>query len=71
MERKSVADYLDFIDNIIIYNIEKIDIMECLENMRDYFLDDYIKRSDEELVVIKSILSLINLITNRFYIPDD
>ena len=71
MERKSVADYLDFIDNMVLYNMEKVDSMKCLENMRVYFLDDYIKRNDEELVAIKRILSQINLITNRFYIPDD
>ena len=45
--------------------------MECLENIREYFVDDYHKKSDEELVVIKTTLSEINLITNRFYIPDD
>ena len=68
---KSVADCLDFIDNTIFYDIEKADSMESLESMRDYFLDDYIKRSDKELVAIMSILSRINLIINRFYIPDD
>ena len=45
--------------------------MESLESMRDYFLDDYFKRSDKELVAIMSILSQINLTLNRFYLPDD
>ena len=45
--------------------------MESLESMRDYFIDEYIKRSDKELVAIMSILSHINLITNRFYIVED
>ena len=39
--------------------------------MCDFILDDYIKKSDEELVVIMSILSQINLIINRFYLPDE
>ena len=68
---KLVADALDFIDNMVIDSIEKIDSMECLENMRDYFLNDYIKKSDEELVVMKSILSQINITKKRFYLPDD
>ena len=68
---KSVADCLDFIDNMILYDIEKIDSMESLESMRDYFLDDYIKRSIKELVAIMSLLSQINLIINRFHLPDD
>ena len=68
---KSVADCLDFIDNMILYSIEKIDSMENLESVRDYFLIDYIKRSDKELVAILSILSQTNLIINRFCIPDD
>ena len=70
-EMKSVADCLNFIDNMILYNIEKNDSMESLESMRDYFSDDYFKRSDKELVAIMSILSQINLIINRFYMPDD
>ena len=41
---KSVADCLDFIDSMVLYNIEKIDSMESLESMRDYFLDDYIEK---------------------------
>ena len=68
---KSVADCLDFIDNMILNSIEKIDSMESLENMRHYFLNDYFEKSDEELIAIMSKLSQINLIINRFYIPND
>ena len=67
---KSVADCLDFIDNMVMYNIEKIDSMECLETMRDYFSDDFFKKSDEELVVKKSILSQVNPTINRFFLPE-
>ena len=41
--------------------------MEGLESMRDFVLNDHIKKSDEELVAIMSILSQINLILNRFF----
>ena len=44
--------------------------MEGLESMRDFVLNDYIKKSDEELVAIMSILSQINLRINRFFLPD-
>ena len=40
---KSFTDCLNFIDKMILYNVEKVDSMEGLENMRDFFLDDYIK----------------------------
>ena len=71
MEMKSVADCVNFIDNLVLYNIKKLDSMESLESMRDYFLDDYFKRSDKDVVAIMSILSQINLLITRFYIPDD
>ena len=71
MKIETITDCLNLFDNMILYNIENIDSTECLENMRGYFFDDYFKRSDEELVVIKSILSQINLITNIFYLLDD
>ena len=68
---KSFTDCLNFIDNMILYNVEKVDSMDGLESMLDFILDEYIKKSNEELVSIMSILSQINLIINRFYLPDD
>ena len=68
---KSVADCSNFIDNMILYNVEKVDSMDGLESMRYFVLDGYIKKSGEELAAIISILSQINLIINRFYLPDD
>ena len=67
----SFTDCLNFFDNMILYNIEKVDSVEGLESICDCFLDDYIEKSDEELVAIMSIHSQINLIINRFYLPDD
>ena len=68
---KSFTDCLNFIDNLIFYNVEKVDSMDGLESMRDFVLDYSIKKSDGELVAIMSILSQINLIINRLYLPDD
>ena len=57
---------------MIPYNVEKVDSKDGLESRRDFILDDYIKKSNEELAAIMSILTLINLIINRFYLlPDD
>ena len=56
---------------MILYNVEKVDSMDELESMRDFILNDYIKKGDEDLVAIMSILSQINLIINKFYLPDD
>ena len=67
MEMKSFTDCLNFIDNLIFYNVEKVDSMEGLESMRDFILDDYIKKSYEELAGIMSILSQITIIINRFF----
>ena len=64
---KSFTDCLHFIDNMILYNVEKVDSMDELESMRVFISDDCIKKSDEKLVVIMSILSQINLIINRFF----
>ena len=41
---KSLADCLNFTDNMILYNLEKVDSMDGLESMRDFILDDYIKK---------------------------
>ena len=63
---KRFKDCLNIIDNMILYNVETIDSMDGLQSMRDFILDDYIKKNDEELVAIMSIFSQINLRINRF-----
>ena len=64
---KSFTDCLNFIDNMLLYNVEKVDSMDGLESMHDFILDESFKKSDEELVAIMSVLSQINLIINRFF----
>ena len=41
---KSFTDCLNFIDNMIQYNVEKVDSMDGLESLRVFILDDYIKK---------------------------
>ena len=64
---KSFTDSLNFIDKMMLYNVEKVTSMDGLESMCVFILDDYIKKSDEELVAIMSLLSQINLIINNFF----
>ena len=42
---KSFTDCLNFIDNMTLYNVEKVDSMGGLESMRDFILDDYMKKA--------------------------
>ena len=44
---KSFTDCLNFFDNMILHKVEKVDSMDGLESMRDFILDDYIKKSNE------------------------
>ena len=37
MEMKSFTDCLNFFDIMILYNVEKVDSMDGLESMRDFF----------------------------------
>ena len=42
---KSFTDCLNFIENMITYNVEKVDSMDGLESMRIFVLDDYMKKA--------------------------
>ena len=68
---KSLSDCLIFIESMIIYNIEKRDSMKNLEGVREYFLDRYNDKNNQELVPMLPVLYQINLIIDRFYIPND
>ena len=39
---KSFTECSNFFENMIIYNIEKVDSMDGLESMCDFVLDEYI-----------------------------
>ena len=42
-----------------------------LEKIRDYILDGYNIKNEEELISLSTILHQINLIIDRFYLPND
>ena len=54
---------------MILYNIEEGDSMSDLEKLRNYILDDYNNKNEEELASLLNILLQINLIIDRFYLP--
>ena len=41
---KSFTDCLNFIDNMILYNVKKDDGMDGIESMRDFILDGCIEK---------------------------
>ena len=49
---ESLSDWLNFIDSMILYNIEKRDSMKNLDDVRNYFLDRYNDKNNEELVAM-------------------
>ena len=67
MEMKSVSDCLNFIDSMIICNIEKHVGIGNLEALRDYMIGMCNEKYIEEMIALLSILSQINLIIDRFY----
>ena len=46
---KLFTDCLNFIDNMIFYNVEKVNSMNGLESMRDFILAEFILKNDEEM----------------------
>ena len=68
---KSVSDCLNFIDSMIICNIEKHASVGNLEALRDYMIGMYNEKYFEEMVASVSILSQINLIIDRFYLDNE
>ena len=71
MEMKSVSDCLNFVDSMIICNIEKHTGIGNLEDMRVYMIRMYNELYIEEMVALFSILSQTNLIIERFYLDNE
>ena len=61
MEIKSVNDYLNFIDRMILRSIDKHDGIELLEDLRYYIMWKYVNKYDEEMLNVLAIRSQINL----------
>ena len=68
MEIRSVKDFLNFIDSMILRNIAKHDGVEILENVRFYMIWMYNDHYVEEKEDILSILSQINLIFEKIFL---
>ena len=68
---KSVSDCLNFIDSMIICNIEKHEGIGNLEDIRAYMIGMYEEKIIEEMVALLSILSQKNLIIERFYLDNE
>ena len=71
MEMKSVIDCLNFIESMIICNIEKHAGIGNLEDIRAYMIGMYNEKYIEEMVGLLSILSQINLIIESFYLDNE
>ena len=71
MEMKSVSDCLNFIDSMIKCNIEKHAGLGNLEDIRASRIGMYNEKYFEDIVALLSILSQINLITERFYLDNE
>ena len=68
MEMNSSCDCLNFIDSMILCNIEKYCGIGVLEDLRDYMIGMYYEKHVEEMVSMLRVLSQINLVIERFYL---
>ena len=68
---KSVSDCLNFVDSMILGDIEKTCGIGNLEDVRDYMIGMYNNTYIEEMECMLSILSQINLILERFYLDNE
>ena len=71
MTMKSVCDCFNFIDSIIICDIEKYAGVGNLEDIRDYMITIYIDKNIEDMVSMLGVFSQINLILDRFYLDNE
>ena len=51
MEIKSVHDYLNFIDRMILRSVDKLDGIEILKDLRFFKMWKYINIYDEQMVI--------------------
>ena len=69
MEVKSVKNYLNIIDRMILRSIDKQEGIEILEDVRYYIIWKYIINYDDEKIVnALAIFSQINSIMEQFYL---
>ena len=71
MEITSNSDWLNFIDSIILCDIQDQIAFENLGNIRNFMIGLYNDKYIEDMVVMTGLLSQINLIVEKFYIVND
>ena len=68
---KSVCDCLNFIDRMILCEIEKHTGIGNLEVIHEDMITIYNDKYIEDMVSILAVLSQINLIIDRFYLDNE
>ena len=67
MEMNSNTECLNFIDFIILNDIEKHISVGTLENIRNFMLENYNDKYIEDMISMSAIFSQINLIIDKLY----
>ena len=71
MTMKPVCDCLNFIDSMILCDIEKHAGIGNLEDMREYLITIYNDKYIEDMVSMLGVFSQINLMIDRFYLDNE
>ena len=71
MTMKPVCDCLNFIDGMILCDIEKQAGVGNLEDIRDYMITIFIDKYTEDMVSMLAVFSQINQIIDRFYLENE
>ena len=71
MDIKSISDFLNFIDSMILCSIEKHVGIGNLKSVLDHTVWMYNDECIEEMVVMTLIFSQINLIMEKFYLDNE
>ena len=71
MAMKSVGDCLNFIDSMILCDIETHSGVGNPQDIRDYMITIYKDKYIEHMMSMLGVFSQINLITDRFYLDNE
>ena len=71
MAIKSVCDYLNFFDSMILCDIEKQAGVGNREDVRDCMITIYNDKYIEDMVSMLGVFSQINLIVDGFYLDNE
>ena len=71
MKMKSVSEFLNIIDDMILRSVKKSVGIGILEDIRDYMIGKYNEKYIEEMVAMSTILSQINNIIENLYLDNE